>query len=169
MRMKRAVGYCQEDQCEDYCKGVFLLNHGNKFNCPRCREQGYVEPERGSYEGASLVFKEVRVEHNYCAMSKTYSQIAIVRDESLWGTCSTYVLHSPLIKTEKRALCVAEGILSNLNKFAGKMDLDNEIPSTMETMFSFDVPIEELKAKLAAFSKELESSPLAQASRMEVK
>jgi len=35
--MKRGVGYCENTDCEDYAKGVFLLNHGDTFYCPRCR------------------------------------------------------------------------------------------------------------------------------------
>ena len=42
-RMKRGVGYCGETECEDYAKGVFLLNHGDTFYCPRCRVLGKVE------------------------------------------------------------------------------------------------------------------------------
>ena len=39
-RMKRGVGYCENTECEDYAKGVFLLNHGDTFYCPRCRQLG---------------------------------------------------------------------------------------------------------------------------------
>ena len=42
-RMKRGVGYCENTECEDYAKGVFLLNHGDTFYCPRCRQLGKVE------------------------------------------------------------------------------------------------------------------------------
>ena len=38
--MKRGVGYCENTECEDYAKGVFLLNHGDTFYCPRCRQLG---------------------------------------------------------------------------------------------------------------------------------
>ena len=38
--MKRGVGYCENTDCEDYAKGVFLLNHGDTFYCPRCRQLG---------------------------------------------------------------------------------------------------------------------------------
>ena len=47
--MKRGVGYCENTDCEDYAKGVFLLNHGDTFYCPRCRQLGKVEKERGFY------------------------------------------------------------------------------------------------------------------------
>ena len=63
--MKRGVGYCENTDCEDYAKGVFLLNHGDTFYCPRCRQLGKVEKERGFYTGNSDIFKEVRVEYNF--------------------------------------------------------------------------------------------------------
>ena len=44
-RMRRGVGYCESTQCEDYVKGVFLLNHGDTFYCPRCRQLGKIENE----------------------------------------------------------------------------------------------------------------------------
>ncbi len=84
-RMKRGVGYCENTDCEDYAKGVFLLNHGDTFYCPRCRQLGKVEKERGFYTGSSDIFKEVRVEYNYDPIHGIYREIAIVRDESLWG------------------------------------------------------------------------------------
>jgi hypothetical protein len=161
--MRRAVGYCQKDQCDDYAKGVFLLNHGQTFLCPRCREDGEIAPEVGAYTGTSDVFKEVRVEYNYCAVNHEFREIAIVRDESLWGRCNTYVLKSPLIKTERRALKVAEAILSNLNKFSRCLaDLNSgEVPTTLETILNFDQDMATFKSNLAKFAKELEASPLA--------
>ena len=45
--MKRAVGFCTFDWCEDSFKSSFLLNHGDTFYCPRCRKLGRVEFERG--------------------------------------------------------------------------------------------------------------------------
>lgn len=160
--MKRAVGYCETVKCEDYAKGVFLLNHGNTFLCPRCRAEGSVVPERGSYTGTSGVFKEVRVEFCYCAVYHKYDAIAVVRDESLWGRCSTYVLQSPLIKTEQRALKVAEAVLSNLNKYSQMFDLDKgDIPSSTETWLTFDMPRDEFKVKLDELAEELAKSPLA--------
>ncbi len=120
--MKRGVGYCENTDCEDYAKGVFLLNHGDTFYCPRCRQLGKVEKERGFYTGNSDVFKEVRVEYNFDPINGVYREIAIVRDESLWGRNNVYTLQSPLIKTEKRALKVAEAILANLNRYRGLLE-----------------------------------------------
>lgn len=159
--MKRAVGYCKNTGCEDYAKGVFLLNHGDTFYCPRCRQQGEVESERGHYVGTSDIFKEVRVEYNYDPIEKRYREIAIVRDESLWGRCNVYTLQSPLIKTEKRGLKVAESILANLNRYRGLLDGDG-IPRTTEVILSFDDDPEDFSRKLSHLAREWEASGLAE-------
>jgi hypothetical protein len=158
-RMKRGVGYCENTDCEDYSKGVFLLNHGDTFYCPRCRQLGKVEKERGFYTGNSDIFKEVRVEYNFDPTQGIYREIGIVRDESLWGRNNVYTLQSPLIKTEKRALKVAESILANLNRYRGLLAGD-EIPRQTEFLLSFDDSYEEFDRKLRQLSKEWEASGL---------
>jgi hypothetical protein len=159
MSMKRAVGYCEDTDCEDFGKGVFLLNHGETFYCPRCRNVGRVVAERGIHHAKEGVpFKEVRVEFNYDPISSAFREIAIVRDESIWGSGSTYTLLSPLIKTEKRALKVAEAILANLQRYADI--LDDGIPRTTETIISFDEDIEAFTAKMKRLGDEWENSNL---------
>jgi len=159
--MKRGVGYCENTDCEDYAKGVFLLNHGDTFYCPRCRQLGFAEKERGFYTGTSDIFKEVRVEFNYDPINKVYREIGIVRDESLWGRCNVYTLQSPLIKTEKRALKVSEAILANLNRYRGLLNGD-DIPRTTEVLLSFDDSNEDFSRKLACLAKEWEGSALSE-------
>jgi len=163
-RMKRGVGYCENTECEDYAKGVFLLNHGDTFYCPRCRQLGKVEKERGFYTGNSEIFKEVRVEYNFDPTHGIYREIAIVRDESLWGRNNVYTLQSPLIKTEKRALKVAEAILANLNRYRGMLSGD-DIPRTTEIILSFDEPYDEFSRKLHQLSREWEASGLRETGR----
>ena len=166
MNMKRAVGYCQNagsaghEGCEDFAKGVFLLNHGETFYCPRCRQLGEIQPERGFAERFNdAPYKEVRVEFNYDPNSKTFREIAIVRDEAVWGSGSKYTLLSPLIKTEKRALKVAEAILANLQRFA---DLaEDGIPRTTEVIISFDEDIEVFTQKMRRLGEDWENSSLA--------
>jgi ribosomal protein S27AE len=162
--MKRGVGYCENTDCEDYAKGVFLLNHGDTFYCPRCRQLGKVEKERGFYTGNTDIFKEVRVEYNFDPINSVYREIAIVRDESLWGRNNVYTLQSPLIKTEKRALKVAEAILANLNRYRGLLNGD-DIPRTTEIILSFDEPFEEFSRKLEQLSREWEASGLREGQR----
>lgn len=153
--MKRATGYCENTNCEDYAKGVFLLNHGDTFHCPRCRYHGRIEAERGHYYGSADYFTEVRVEYNYDPITLRYREIAIVKDESLPSGC-TYTLHSPLIKTENRALKVAEAVLASLNRFG----LEDGIPKQHETLMSFDKPRDEFRADCEALELQLEKSPL---------
>lgn len=157
--MKRAVGYCENTDCEDFGKGVFLLNHGDQFYCPRCRALGLVVAERGIHCAKDGVpFKEVRVEFNYDPINARFKEIAIVRDESIWGTGSTYTLLSPLIKTEKRALKVAEAILANLQRFADI--LDDGIPQTSETIVSFDDDLDTFTARMESLGAAWENSNL---------
>jgi hypothetical protein len=159
--MKRGVGYCENIECEDYAKGVFLLNHGDTFCCPRCRQLGFAQKERGFYTGNSDIFKECRVEYNFDPLNGVYREIAIVRDESLWGRHNIYTLQSPLIKTERRALKVAEAILSNLNRYRGLL-MDGEIPRTTEVLLSFDDDPTTFKQKCNRLAEELANSSLSQ-------
>ncbi len=160
-KYNRAVGYCENTDCEDYAKGVFLLNHGPVFPCPRCRAQGLVMPENGSYTTVSDIFKEVRIEYNYDPIARRYREIAIVRDESIMGTHNVYELESPLIKTEKRALKVAESLLANLNSPNGLFDLQiGKVPRTTEHLLTLDHDREHFARDLDLLSKRLEASAL---------
>lgn len=156
-KIKRAVGYCEQTDCEDYAKGVFLLNHGDTFWCPRCKRIGPIEAEIGKSVGNWGIYKEVRVEYNYDPIQKRYRELAIVRDESLWGKCDVYHLHSPLIKTEKRALKVAEAMLANLNMQERPL-VPGEIPRTHELILSFDVPKEKFSQEMERLRGQLENN-----------
>ena len=164
--MKRAVGYCENIGCNDYAKGVFLLNHSPNFLCPNCREQGHIEREVGFYTGNSDIFKEVRVEFNFDPISKVYLEIGIVRDDSLPGAHNVYTLQSPLIKTEQRSLKVAEALLSNLNRYRGLLS-DGDIPQTTEILLSFDDPFNSFKEKCRQLGEELAQSNLAEKKELE--
>jgi len=155
--LKRGVGYCNNTDCEDFAKGVFLLNHADNFHCPCCRVQGSVEQERGHYVGIGEIFKEVRVEYNYDPITKTYREIAIIRDEAMGDHYNVYTLHSPLIKTERRALKVAEGLLATLNRYSGPLGEDG-VPRTTEIILSFDDSREELARKLNKLAETWASS-----------
>ncbi len=156
---QRAIGYCENTGCEDYAQDVFLLNHGDTFYCPRCRMTGFVEHERGAIVGTSHITKEVRVEFNYSPIERRYREIAIVRDESVWGRNNVYTLISSLIKTEKRAFAVAESILAVLNHNPNAMN-DNGIVRTTQTVLSFDLPFDKFSLQLAQIATEWENSSL---------
>jgi hypothetical protein len=158
-RVKRGVGYCLDADCEEYTKGVFLLNHEGPFFCPTCRQAGKIERERGFYTGTAEVFKEVRVEYNFDALSDTYREVAIVQDVSLWGRNNVYTLQSPLIRTEKRALKVAEAILANLNR-CPEFATDEDLPNATEVVLSFDDDLATFRAKLSDLARQWETSPL---------
>ncbi len=155
--MKRGVGYCENTNCGDYLKGVFILNHGDTFYCLLCREEGWVEVEKGSFTGDSDIFKEVRVEFNFDAARRVYAKTAIVIDDSLPGTHNVYTLQSALIKTEQRALRVAEAVLGNLNRCRGLL-LGDEVPRTTEVVLSLDQDRESFSGKLKQLSEMWEES-----------
>ena len=162
--MKRAVGYCQNAECDDHLKGCFLLNHGPKFNCPRCRHPGSTEAEHGRFEGNGDIFKEVQVHFNFDSANGIYLEIAIVRDESLpTVSTNTYFLYTPMIKTSVRALKVAESILANLNRYRGLLNTnDNGVPSVTEVVLSLDDTPEEFSRSLGALAKEWEQAGLSE-------
>ncbi len=160
-RMRRGVGYCEDASCEEYARGVFLLNHEGAFYCPTCRKRGRVECERGFHVGDARLFKEVRVEYNFDPITGVYRDIAIVQDVSLWGHSNAYTLQSPLIRTEKRALKVAEAILANLNR-CPDLAMKDEIPNTSEVVLSFDDEMPEFKRKLDKLAEEWAASGLKQ-------
>lgn len=164
-RMRRGVGYCKDANCEEYARGVFLLNHEGEFHCPACRQRGRVEKECGSHMGTGKLFKEVRVDYNFDPLTGFYRDVAIVQDVSLWGRSNVYTLQSPLIRTEKRALKVAEAILANLNR-CSDWAFKNEIPNTSEVVLSFDDPIDEFSRKLQHLAEEWEGSGLRLASSL---
>lgn len=155
--MKRAVGFCKLTKCEEFARGVFLLNHGPDFFCPRCKQTGDVVPESWSSEGEGRGYKEVRVEYLYDPMIDKYREIAIVRDESIWEPANTYTLRSPLIKTSKRALTVAEALLANL-QLVGKLKPGDSV-GTRETIIDMSQDIEGFKEELDKLSKRWESVP----------
>jgi acyl carrier protein phosphodiesterase len=138
-RIKRGVGYCTNEDCDEQFKGTFLMNHNSdKFYCPSCRKNGQLQAEFGASCNEHPRYDEVRVEYEYDAREERYKAVAIVRDEGMWGGhWNKYTLRSPLIRTEKRALKVAEAILSNLNQRIGYVD-DNGIPRTEEMVISWD-------------------------------
>ncbi len=157
--MRRGVGYCHAQGCEEFARGVFLLNHEGEFHCPACRKLGCVERERGSRQGTGRLFKEVRVEYGFDPCCGVYRDVAIVQDVSLWGRKNVYTLQSPLIRTEKRALKVAESILANLNRCPDAA-FSGEIPTTAEVILSLDEPPAVFSLKLAELAAQWERSGL---------
>lgn len=165
-RYHRAVGYCENSDCVQKHRGVFLLNNPGEFYCPCCREEGFVEAEEGSFSGNPEMFNEVRVEFDFAPADRTYSATAIVRDESLGDVNQhgiphgVYVIRSPLVKTHVRALKVAESVLSTLSVYGG-LDEKSELPRSSEVLLSFDKPRAEFAKDLVRLSESWEAGPKA--------
>lgn len=154
-RMKRAVGYCLNFPCREFAKGAFLLNHGDaSYKCSFCRVSGIQEPEACDYPKERPV-KQARVEFDFCPLDRRYKAVAIVNDDSLVDG-AVACLRSPLIKTEKRALKVAEAILCNLQR--SERTGWNE----PETLLSFDTSRQEFEFSLHQWAQGLEGSFLAE-------
>jgi hypothetical protein len=69
---------------------------------------------------------------------------------------------SPLIKTEKRALKVAEAVLANLQRYAELVGGD-EIPRSTEVVLTFDDDLNVFAEKMKKLGDSWEQSSLAQA------
>lgn len=119
-RLARGVGYCCADECDDRWKGVFLMNHGPVFICPRCRRDGLLEPEIGTSAGPGpdQPYWSVRVEFDYCPVTRRYRRLAVVSDLCSDPESNVYTLRSPLVRTEKRATVLATSLLARLNRAA---------------------------------------------------
>lgn len=124
MRLKRAVGWCSSDLCDEYAKGIFLMNHGPVYNCARCKRRGKLVPEHSKVKGEGKIFKEVRVHYDYDYITERYKALCIIKDEAIWEKGKTYHLYSPLIKTEKRGLKIAESLLGSLGDLGEVKDGD---------------------------------------------
>jgi hypothetical protein len=147
--VRRGIGFCNNSACYDMFKGVFLLNHGTSFVCPRCRVEGHLANETGHTSGPEgTLYKEVLVEYGYRAETRTYRAVAIVRDDAVQGEGRVYTLRSPFILTDKRALGVAERLLGSVRA----KEPGAEVPSNDECELDFDA--QDFYAKLSRFEDE---------------
>lgn len=157
--MKKAVGYCFNPFCEDKHRGVFILGPHQRFFCPSCRTEGQLEQEEGRAIGHYAHFGRVEVNFNFDPVKNRYRSVAIVRDESVWGKQNYYTLNSPLIRTEKRALSVAEHLLANLQQYTGGWD-STEIPNTNGRTINLTLSKEEFSRELSELAKSWEGLSL---------
>src|SRR5574338_920129 len=94
-QVTRGSGYCLNEECTDYKKEVFLMEHRGDYRCNRCLHIGITENETGTTENDySLEFYQVRVEFNFDCLSRKYLGIAIVTDETMPKTGNVYHLKS---------------------------------------------------------------------------
>ena len=134
------------EECQEYYKGVFLLNQ-LQFSCGKCGNKTLVVSETAHILNKNVEFCEVRVEFNYDPFALKYRGLAIIHDDSpeLPKDANVLTVCSPLIKTDKRALRMAESYLAQMLLTPA---IDSEIPHIRETILDFDNPIEKIKKDL---------------------
>lgn len=161
-KLKRAIGICRNQACVDYNKDMLLINHGDEFACPKCKALGRYKLEIGLTENlTSLNFYQVRVEFNYDPDLDIYRSIAIVTDETMPKEGgNVYTFKSALIRTDKRALKVAETILGNLMLATEDVFDGSEIGRVKERVLNFDRPLADVQRDCARLVAELENSRL---------
>lgn len=154
----RAILICGNSNCPCWGRQAFLLGYQENALCSGCHQPAYVEPETKEVLGSSPIFREVRVRFDFDSHSHTYRQTALVKDHSIpEGEGSVFILSSPLIKTERRALTVAEVFLGSLHRRSDPYFVD--VPLT-ETILSFDVPREKFAEDCETLRKSLSNSHL---------
>ena len=161
-KLVRAIGICRNRECEDYNKDVFLINHGDYFDCPKCKAAGIYQKEQGlTLNNTSLDFYQVRVEFNYDPNEDRFRSIAIVTDESMPKEGgNVYTLKSALIRTDKRALEVATALLGNLMHADVRVFDGSGIGRPKEHVLYLDHPRELYQIELDVLARELENSRL---------
>ncbi len=149
----KGLGICDSPSCEKYRKGAFIYMHTGAYHCYDCHQVGYVVPERGVRIGLpGRIYGGIHVHYKYDAVTREYTQTAIIRDQSLGEDANTYLYYAPMIYTEKKALQSGEILLSLLNQDLSIGDNEYEIPYLQETILSFDEPLEDFMRRLKKWS-----------------
>lgn len=160
-QMVRGCGYCMNSECTDYKRESFLMGHKGNFRCSSCTQFGHSENEEGNTENDySLDFYQVRVEFNFDCIEKKYRGLAIVTDETMPKTGNVYMLCSPLIKAQKRALAVAENLLGRLMRADDSIFKKGYILRDSSIDVDFGMPRSLVKARLDEVEQLLKGSRL---------
>lgn len=114
MEVKRGVGICYEEECVQYKKHTFIYNPDKRYFCTVCNNEGYMIQERCETMGKGENYTCVRIEFDFDPGKKKFRGLAIVKMENTLEIGKTYILYSPLIRTENRALKCAESTLAKL-------------------------------------------------------
>ena len=137
------------------------MAHGGEFKCPRCHRIGRKVMEWGETDNDfNLDFWQVRLEFGYDVVLDTYRSVAIVSDETMSKDGNIYTLYSPLIKTDKRALLVAEGLLGTLLRADDSMFAKGYVPKDQIYNLDFDKSLTEVKDRLDEIAAILQQSRL---------
>jgi hypothetical protein len=136
---------------------VILPSEPEAFICKACGQSGKVEMERGFLTGETGIIGEVRVEYDFDPRKGRYRATAIVRDESLPSGLDVYTRLSPLTRSERLALGLAEALLLQLNRCRGPSN-ETEIPRTASFVLSFDDDIKLFRESLRQFREQWEAA-----------
>lgn len=159
---ERGIGLCLHVPCEDYLKPAWLMKYEGPFICGKCSHTGRIVEERGiPQHRPGQLYGEIRVEFNYCPAKDKYCAIAIIRDNSLGDDVAVYTAQMPHIHTEKRALKVAQALLSIMND--GLMvDDPHQVPRTYERILNLDQSLDGVKDWCRGFESRLRDNPFYQ-------
>ncbi len=114
-KLARAVMLCTTPECREWKQGRFML--ASQFleverYCACCGGPVDFVPDTFDYTGGQP-YRQVRVEYDYDCIEHRYRAIAIVTNEDSEGI-GVHTYRTAVVKTEKRALQIAESRLSNL-------------------------------------------------------
>ena len=114
--VKRGAAFCRETNCSEYGELYLIDPFVPDYVCPRCGIPGQVEPEYGAGCGRpGQPFSEVRVYFSFSGTDRTYGQVAIAHEGTVFRSEAVYHLYSPVIRSPERAQRTAESILARLN------------------------------------------------------
>ena len=80
--------------------------------------------------------------------------MAVVTDTAFVGEHNSYLLSSPMVKTERRALAMAENLLSSLQRY-GILE-QGDIPRSTEIVLDMSADMPEFKRNLRIIEKSWE-------------
>ncbi len=142
----RGVSYCSTEECREWKAPRFHLSAvfdpDKPYYCHCCRTPCEMVVDSFDYTGGHP-FRQVRVEFDYDSLEHRYRAVAIVTNHACEGI-GVHTFRTAMIKTEKRALEIAECRLSNLSFGA---DADRCF-----ALVNFDHPLEEVKRVCAQMS-----------------
>ncbi len=114
-RVRRGAAHCRTSDCFENEKLVALVPFALEFNCPRCGRPAAIEAEFGTGLGSSRHYNEVRVYFGFDPATRTYTDLALAQDETLFGQHSAYAFFTPLVRERAEAERVASALLRKLN------------------------------------------------------
>ena len=106
-RIRRGAAHCRTNDCWEHERLVALVPFALDYTCPRCARPAAIDAEFGTGLGSSQHYNEVRVYFGFDAATRTYTEVALVQDETLVGQHSAYAFFTPLVRERAEAEHVA--------------------------------------------------------------